>query len=125
MEETVSFIEAKEMAREALNRHSSANAISTYRQNKKIVRKETEKVNCQTCHTEIDKFSWSKRHKKLIERKFCLLCWQKNSPRHKSNDSSKSKDGTDNGAIAITGAIAIGVITSQPIDHMLFEPDEG
>jgi len=31
IEETVSFIEAKEMARDALNRHSATNAISSYR----------------------------------------------------------------------------------------------
>ena len=57
MEETVSFIEAKEMAREALNRHSSTNAISTYQQNKKAGKREVEKVNCQSCRIEIDKFS--------------------------------------------------------------------
>ena len=123
MEETVSFIEAKEMAREALNRHSSTNAISSYQQNKKTGKKESEKINCQTCRTQIEKFSWSKRHKKLIERKFCLSCWQKNSPRQspKGDDSSKLKAKADSDA----GAIAIGGITSQPLDHMLFEPESG
>ena len=122
MEETVSFIETKEMAREALNRHSSTNAISSYRQNRKSGKRDPEKANCQTCHVEMDKFSWSKRHKKLIERKFCLSCWQKNSPRQtKGTDSSKDKGKEKSD----TGAIAIGGITSKPLEHMLFEPVSG
>lgn len=123
MEETVSFIEAKEMAREALNRHSTTNAISSYRQNKKVAKKDPDKVNCQSCNVEIEKFSWSKRHKKLVERKFCLSCWQKHNPRQQKGADSpkdKAKDKSD------AGAIAIGCIASKPsLDHMLFKRETG
>lgn len=79
MEEAVSFLEAKENVREALNRHSLINVISSYRRNKKHGNEDLNKINCQLCNVEFTKFYWSKRHKKLIKKKFCLACWQKNS----------------------------------------------
>jgi len=123
MEETVSFLEAKEMAREALNRQSSTNAISSYRQSKRHGKKDSGKINCQSCNVEMEKFTWSKRHKKLVERKFCLSCWQKNSPRQQTGPerpTDKQKDKSD------AHAIAIGGITSAArLNHMLFDPESG
>ena len=59
MEETVSFLEAREKAREALNRHSSTNVVSSYQQNKKHGKKDLSKTNCQSCNVEIETFFWS------------------------------------------------------------------
>ena len=75
MEETISFLEAKEIAREALNRHSSTNMISSYRQNKKHGKRDLCKISCQSCSMDIEKLFWSKRHKRLIDRTFCFTCW--------------------------------------------------
>ena len=46
MEETVSFLEAKEMGRVALNRHPSTNVIFFYQQNKKHGKKDLSKITC-------------------------------------------------------------------------------
>ena len=56
MEETVSFLEAKENVREALNRHSSINVISSYQRNKKHGNEDLNKMNCQLCNVEFTKF---------------------------------------------------------------------
>jgi len=123
IEETVSFIEAKEMAREALNRHSSTNSISSYRQKNKATKKENQHTNCQSCNIEMDRYSWSRRQKKMIERKLCLPCWQQNnaraSPKH--NTQRTERIGDDAGAIAV-GSISTN---SDRLEHMLFQPGKG
>jgi hypothetical protein len=128
IEATVSFIEAKEMAREALNRHSTANAISSYHRQKNAGKKDNpERSNCQNCHVAMDKFSWSKRQKKLVEQRFCLSCWRKHNSNRltvnsKSNITNSDKDTA--GAIAIG---CIGAIPTKPIvlAHMLFDATHG
>ena len=118
MEETVEVLNAKEMPKEVLNRNFSTNVISSFWQKKKHGKKNLSWINCQSCKNEIKTFCWSKRHKKLIEQKYCLVCWQKNSPRQqggleRSKDKGKDKSDPD--------AIAIGGRTSTPLlDHMLF-----
>ena len=109
------------MAREALNRHSSTNVISSYQQTKKHGKKDLRKINCQSCNVEIQKFSWSKRHEKIIKQKFCHTCWWKNNPRQQGGPDqpkNKGKDKSDANVIAIQG------ITSTLLpDHMLFDPE--
>ena len=55
MEETVSILEAKENAWEALNRHSSINVISSYQRNKKHGNEDLNKRNCQLYNVEFTK----------------------------------------------------------------------
>jgi len=81
IEETVSFIEAKEMARDALNRHSATNAISSYRTKTKPSKKDIQRASCQSCNVDMEKLVWSKRQKKMIERKLCNTCWRTHNPR--------------------------------------------
>lgn len=84
VEETVTFVEAKEMARDALNKHSSSSGttadISSYK--KRTPRDSGQaiaKTKCRECHVEMDKLSWSRREKKMVDRSLCLQCWVKNN----------------------------------------------
>ena len=63
---------------------------------------------------------WSKRQKKMIERKLCANCWRKhrNSQRPVPSHQRSDKTGDD------AGAIAIGCISSK-LEHMLFDPNLG
>ncbi len=82
--ETVRYVEAKEMARDALNQKPPTNAaISTYKKSKSSNSEPTPKlkVQCKECKVEIDKFVWNRRLKKTIECTSCLPCWQKANPR--------------------------------------------
>jgi len=74
-DETVMFIEAKEIARDALTRSSTASAISsTYKKNSKDP-KNLKKTPCKDCGSMIEKTVWSKRQKKFVERNLCSTCW--------------------------------------------------
>ena len=83
IDSTVAYIEAKEMARDALSNNSVNAAISTYRKSKSTTPDAVQKlkVQCKECKVEIDKFVWNKRMKKMIEVKLCLPCWQKANPK--------------------------------------------
>ena len=65
----------------------------------------------------MDKYSWSKRHKKMIERTVCLPCWKKaNPPRppRRQKDEERKSNNTDE-----TSALLIGALSSpaQPVDQ--------
>ena len=123
IEETVSFIEAKEMARDALNRHSSNNAISAHRSKNKLGRKDNQRSNCQSCNVSMEKFSWSRRQKKMIEHKLCTTCWRKNNPRNPRDETQRQQSTNNNGDGDDAGAIAlcIGSVTDEPrLEHMTF-----
>ena len=98
------------MAREALNRHSSANGISSYRQKNKG-KKDQELATCQSCKIAMEKFSWSKRQKKMIERKLCLAWWRQNNSRSNSSAKLTNTPPTDKKTRYDAGATAIGSIT--------------
>ena len=77
--ETIAFIEAKEMARDALSKGPIAAALSTYKKSKaESAVKSATKIQCKSSKTEIDKFLWSRRLKKSIECIYCHPCWKKN-----------------------------------------------
>ena len=72
MGETVVFIEAKEMACDAMNVKQAVNAgLSSYKKIKSEVTKPKTKSYCKHCRTEIEHFVWNKRLGKMIE---CTLC---------------------------------------------------
>ena len=113
VQETVGFIEGKEMAREALNQKPAVSALSAYRQQQRVEDvNRTAKVNCNECNTEMDKFSWSKRHKKMVERTVCLPCWKKaNQPRQRRNENPRTSNADE------TSALFVGAISS-PSSHV-------
>jgi len=128
-DETVTFVEAKEMARDALHRDSSSTtgAISSYKRRSagKDHGQPVQKSKCRECHSEMDKLSWSKREKKIVERSLCLPCWLKINKA--KNRQGKGKSPNDNDLREEAGAIAIGIINapSQRLDHLLFDTRDG
>ena len=69
VEETLSFIEGKEMARDAMNGADSAAPISSYKSKSKPPPpspKHTAKSHCQNCNAEMDKFVWNTRLNKNL-----------------------------------------------------------
>ena len=107
VEETVSYIEAKEMARDALNKSPvTAAGISSYKANTKKP-KEKEKIKCPECSAEVDKFVWNQRQGRMIEVSQCLSCWKKTHTKDKKKtkprDDHKQEDDE-------TGALLIGAV---------------
>ena len=89
--ETVSFIEAKEMARDALNK-SSISGVSLYKAKARADAKPKTKVSCKSCKVEIDRFTWNKRHGKMIECNLCFPCWRSANPRRGKSTKEKKPD---------------------------------
>ena len=84
LEDTVSFVEAKEMARDALSKGPTNAGISSYKKGKTDGKPAT-KTSCKSCKKEIDKFIWNKRQKKTIECYLCLPCWKKANPKKRED----------------------------------------
>ena len=102
LEDTIRFIEAKEMARDALRKGPIAASLSTYKKSKaESARKSATKIPCKLCKTEIDKFVWSRRQQRSIECTYCHPCWKKNR---------QSKAGKDDRPGDETSALLIGAI---------------
>ena len=128
-EERVTFSESKEMIRDTLNKHSTSTTptISSYKRNQPANESQSvPKAKCRKSQTEMDKISWSRREKKMVEQSLCLPCWMKiNKPKHKQG---KRKTQYSNNSIGKTGAITIGSITNfKPIlmHHFLFDTKLG
>ena len=106
VEETVSFIEAKEMARDAMNKPpASAAALSSYKANNKKA-KEKEKIKCSECSAEIDKLVWNQRQARMIEVSQCLNCWKKAHPRDRGKPKGRDdrkQDADETSALLIGG----------------------
>ena len=75
IQNTVGFIEAKEMARDALMKQSVA-GVSAYREKSKGDPKGNVFTKCKECKIEMEKFTWNKMQHKMIERTLCLKCWK-------------------------------------------------
>ena len=104
IEETISFIEAKEMARDALNKGQIAAGISTYKKGKSDT-KAVSKGQCKSCKVEIEKLVWSRRQKKMVECTLCMPCWRKNSPKRGKGPAGDSSHDE-------TSALLVGGITA-------------
>ena len=76
--DTVIFVESKEMARDALTKQIT---------NASITQKST-KRKCRNCNIEIERFTWNKRQRKMIEVSLCLPCWRQANPRLKGQQSA-------------------------------------
>ena len=71
--ETVGFIEAEEMARDAIAQPAvNASVTSSYKPIKNNTMKKSKgKVNCNMCDTFNDTFVWNKRMNKFVK---CSVC---------------------------------------------------
>ena len=102
IEETITFIEAKEMARDALSKAPIAAGVSSYKKlGTATDKKPATKVQCKICKSEIEKLVWNRRQQKMIERTHCLSCWKK----------KKSKTPIENATHDETSALMIGGVT--------------
>ena len=137
LEDTVSFVEAKEMARDALSKGPTNAGISTYKKGKPEGNS-AGKIPCKLCKAEIDRIVWNKRQRRNIECTLCLPCWKKSNPRKdKSPKDDKMTDET--GALVLIGGIssvtAVSDLESSGIsshgrkeivlDHHIFNSQDG
>ena len=114
VQETVGFIEAKEMAREALSQHPSVSAVSAYKNIKRNEEVSKSKTNCSECRAEMDRYSWSRRDKKMVERTLCLSCWKKANPRQ---DRRKKREEPQKHDADETSALFVGALSLQPAEQ--------
>ena len=112
--DTVTFIEAKEMARDAMNKLPVAAAVSAYKAKDRSNTKTKSKIPCARCGAEIEKFIWNQRQGRMIECSLCLQCWRKVTPRR----GKAQREGNTNGILGTrkdeTSALLIGAITHVP-----------
>jgi len=138
LEETVTFIEAKEMARDALQTSAIA-ANSAYKIKLKNPPHRAQKTaatsRCKQCKVEIDELVWSRRQKKMIERTLCTSCWRKNNPRQPKEASVSGK--SDEVSALLLGSIetvesvssacenSIDCVSEIVLDHHIFDSVAG
>ena len=107
---TVAFIEAKEMARDAINQQPVNASLSSYRKSSKAETSPnlSQKLPCKECKAEINRYVWNKRQGKMIEVTLCMPCWRKSKPRRKA--------GKDNNDVAKdeTSSLIIGGVSINP-----------
>ena len=100
LDETITFIEAKEMARDAMSKGPIAAGLSTYKKSKAESAAKSPKSSCKSCKTEIDKFVWSRRQKRTVECTLCHPCWKK-----KQSKPFKGDQPVDEASALFIGAI--------------------
>ena len=117
VEETTSFVEAKEMARDAMNQPSQQPLAAAPVTNRgppakppppprQLVtdNKKQQKTNCTDCGVQIDKFFWHHKRRKQIACSKYKDCWQKTNP--KSSDQGVSAVADETAALLI-GALSV------------------
>ena len=75
--ETIGFVEAKEMARDAITQPAVTASVFSYKSLKKTTQKPSGKITCSMCKKSTDKFVWSNKNKRYIECSTCKQCWIK------------------------------------------------
>ena len=110
LDETITFIEAKKMARNAMSKGPIAAGLSTYKMKSKAESAaKSPKSFCKSCKTKIDKFVRSRRQKRRVESTLCHPWWKKKQS--KSIEVDKPIDETSK--------LFIGAITeAEPILHV-------
>ena len=117
LKDTITFIESKEMARDALSKQSISASIST---------STSTKTKCKNCKIEIGKQVWNKRQRKMITVTHCLSCWRKANPRAKNQyigtDLSHRDVPAEANTITIASSINHQSSKCRPIllDHHIF-----
>ena len=74
---TIGFIEAKEMARDAMTQSTITVSVSSYKFLSKGSKKPNGKITCNMCGRSTEKFLWSSKNKKCIECSSYKQCWIK------------------------------------------------
>ena len=136
LEETISFIEAKEMARDALSKGPISAGISSYKKGKAETKSAT-KSTCKLCKSEIEKFVWNKRQKKMIECTLCLLCWRKSNPK-RERAPKDDRPGDETSALLVGGITSVTAVSDFEssgisshsvdeivLDHHIFHSQDG
>ena len=131
VEEALSFIEGKEMARDAMNSSDNIAPISTYKTRAKAAcmppPPTPPKARCGSCNVEMDKFVWNSRMKQMIEPSLCKPCWTRENSSQKAKKTPKKKDHrdrTDRTPDDETSALLIGSITELPVDAQADPSDD-
>ena len=123
LNDTVKYIEGKEMARNALSKplptHSNA-ALTAYKKSKTEVKTKTN-IACKSCNVETERFVWNKRLRKTIEVEQCLPCWRaanvrKEKTKEKPKDPAKKDDETC--------ALLIGALDNSHLTELEYQLDE-
>ena len=111
IEETITFIEAKEMARDAMSKAPIAAGVSSYKMlGTASDKKPATKVKCKICKSEIEKLVWNRRQQKMIERTHCLVCWKKKKSKTPVEDSTHDKT-----SALMIGGVTMGVSGTVPL----------
>ena len=105
--ETIGFIEGKEMARDAMAQPAITASVSSYKSLRKTSQKPSGKITCSMCSKSTDKFIWSSKNKKYIECSACKQCWIK---------SRKKVFQSDNKCADETNALLVGGLYTQHFD---------
>ena len=122
VQQTVNFIEAKEMARDALSKPFVTGAISsTYKKANMDITKT--KTRCKTCKVEIDRFTWNQRQHRMIECSLCLSCWRAANTRKfrnfKASSNTNSRPSNEAGAIFIGSVDQSSTIPAFPVSEIV------
>ena len=72
--ETIGFIEAKEIARDAMTQPAITVSVSSYKSLRKTIQKPGGKITFNMCSRSTIKLIWSNRNKKYIECSACKQC---------------------------------------------------
>ena len=59
--ETIGFIEAKQMARDAMTQPAVTASVSSYKSSRKTIKRPSGKINCNICGKISIKFTWSRK----------------------------------------------------------------
>ena len=106
--ETIVFIEAKEMARDAMTQPAVTASVSSYKSFSKITKRPSGKITCNICSKTSTKFIWSRKNNKYIECSTCKQCWIK---------SRKKVYHGDNNCADETNALLVGGSYTQNFDQ--------
>ena len=125
--ETIGFIEAKEMARDAMTQPAVTASVSSYKSLRKITKRPSGKITCNICSKISTKFIWSRKNNKYIECSTCKQCWIKSRKKDYHGDN-KCADETN--ALLVGGsytqnfdkAVNVnGIINVVKLDHYVFD----
>ena len=121
---TVKLFEAKEMACNALTRVPNTAAISNYKKSSRLSKTpdmtdKSKRRLCKDYSTLIENFLWSHRQKRMVNRKFCLLCRSKQTKRRSHSEISTVEE------ILVNSSILIGSVNTISLAHMIFDTKRG
>ena len=85
--ETIGYIESKEMARDAMTKPAVTASVSSYKSSRKTIKRPSGKITCNICGKISTKFTWSRKNNKYIECSTCKQCWIKSRKKDYHGDN--------------------------------------